>query len=86
MNVSNDMNNTINSVKWAPTGPQSTLERKLIEEYLLEKGYRLIDLRGLPKAEAVSLMKEACLYASLKLAEVESRAQFREEIRGPSSS
>jgi hypothetical protein len=86
MNVSNDINNTINSVKWTPTGPQSALEKKLIKEYLLEKGYRLKDLRGLPKAEAVSLMKEACLYASLKLAEVESRAQFREEIRGPSSS
>jgi hypothetical protein len=86
MNISNDMNNTIDPIKWAPTGPQSALEKKLIEEYLLEKGYRLTDLRELPREEAVSLMKAACLYASLKLAEVESRAQFREEIRGPSSS
>ncbi len=65
-------------------GPQSSLERRFIREYLLEKGYRFADLRSLPKEEAKKLMREACQYASLKLAEVESRAQFREDIRGPS--
>jgi len=28
-------------------------------------------------------MREACQYASLKLAEVESRAKFRQEINAP---
>ena len=66
-------------------GPQSALEIRIIKEYLLEKGYRLADLQKLQEAEAKQLMSDACKYASLKLAEVESRAQFREDIRGPSS-
>lgn len=65
-------------------GPQSALERRFLREYLHEKGYRMEDLSKLPAEEAKKLMREACQYASLKLAEVESRAHFREEIRGPS--
>jgi hypothetical protein len=65
-------------------GPQSVLERRFIKGYLLKKGYRLADLRGLPKNEAKLLRIEACLYASLKLAEVESRARFTEKIHFPS--
>ncbi len=65
-------------------GPQSTLERKYIKEYLLEKGYRMQDLRKLPKGKARQLMTEACRYASLKLAEVESRARFQKKIHGSS--
>ena len=67
-------------------GPQSALERRLIIEYLRDKGYQLQDLKGLPIREAKQLMSEACRYASIKLAEVEARAQFREEIQGPSAS
>ena len=66
--------------------PQSVLERRIIKEYLHDKGYRLEELKKLPEEEAKQLMSEACIYASLKLAEIESRAKFREEIRGPSSS
>jgi hypothetical protein len=64
-------------------GPQSALERKLIEEYLQSKGYRMADLRGMPEKEARALMKEACMHASLKLSELESRAKFRRDIRAP---
>ena len=39
--------------------PQSTLERKLINEYLLSKGYHRQDLRNLLEQEAKLLMKEA---------------------------
>jgi hypothetical protein len=65
-------------------GPQSALEKNIIQEYLKEKGYSLESLHKLPEEEAHRLMREACTYASLKLAEVESRARFREEIHGPS--
>jgi len=65
------------------SGPQSALERRLIREYLHSKGFSFSDLRRLPKEEARRLMEQACKYASLKLAEVQSRAQFREDIRGP---
>lgn len=57
------------------------MERMLIEEYLARHGYRLADLHTLPEAKAKALMKEACQYASLKLAQVESTARFRESIR-----
>jgi len=60
---------------------QSDLERQLISDYLEEKGFSRADLRNLPKDQARALMVEACRYASLKLAEVESRAQFRQKIR-----
>jgi hypothetical protein len=72
--------------KCCEEGPQSSLERHLIEEYLDSKGYHLADLRSLPKQEAKRLMEEACRYASLKLAEVESRAHFRSQIRAPRKS
>lgn len=68
-----------------PKGPQSALERRFIKEYLHNKGYQLEDLKNLPSKESKQLMTDACRYASLKLAEVESKAKFRKEIRGPSS-
>jgi hypothetical protein len=61
-------------------GPQSALERKLIVEYLTNKGYSLEQLKSLPKDEAHDLMREACQYASLKIAEVEAKAAFRKKI------
>ncbi len=61
-------------------GPQSTLERMLIETYLEGKGYSLESLKELPPEQARQLMQEACSYASMKLAEVESKARFRQDI------
>ena len=63
-------------------GLQTTLERKYIREYLSGKGYQLKDLEELPREESKRIMREACAYASLKLAEVESRAKFKQKIRG----
>ena len=65
-------------------GPQSALERKYIQEYLNSKGFNLEKLGELPKEEQQNLMREASKYASLKLAEVESRAKFRHDIHAPS--
>lgn len=64
----------------AGEGPQSALEKKLIAEYLSGKGYQPEDLLGLPEEQAKALMQEACRYASLKLAEVESKTKFRKDI------
>jgi hypothetical protein len=63
------------------SSPQSALERELIAEYLRDKGYQRKDLRKLPREEAKKLMKEACMYASLKLAEVEAKAGFKQKIQ-----
>jgi hypothetical protein len=65
-------------------GPQSKLEWKYIQEYLHSKGASLETLGTLPKDERGRLMSEASKYASLKLAEVESRAKFRHDIHAPS--
>ena len=56
------------------------LEKTLIEAYLKGKGYTLEDLQKLPKEEAKYLMKEASTYASGKLAEVEVKAHFMQEL------
>lgn len=70
----------------AEESPESTLEKQLIEEYLASRGFNWESLRELPELERKNLIEEACRYASLKLAEVESRARFRSEIRPPRSS
>jgi hypothetical protein len=64
-------------------GTRTELERTYIREYLQGKGYRIEDLRKLPRETARQLMSAACIYASGKLAEIESRAKFREEIHIP---
>lgn len=64
-------------------GPQSALEKQLVEDYLVSKGYTKERLQHLPQEVVKMLMKEACTYASLKLAELESKSKFREDIRAP---
>jgi hypothetical protein len=61
--------------------PHSELEWQLISDYLKARGYSHQDLLNLPKDEAHRLRIEACQYASLKLAEIESRAKFKHKIR-----
>ena len=64
----------------AVKAPQSSLERQLIIDFLAAKGYHLKDLQTLPADMAKELMTAACLNASLKLAEIEARSQFRHKI------
>ena len=67
----------------ADAGPQSAMERRFLEEFLQTRGQTLASLKSLPEEQARRLMTEACNYASLKLAQMESKAHFRETIRGP---
>lgn len=60
------------------------LEKTLIEAYLKGKGYTLKELKNLPKAVSRQLMKEASVYASGKLAELEERAHFVQELHDAS--
>lgn len=64
-------------------GPQSDLERQLIEGYLRAEGYSLLELKLLPKEKARALMRAACRYAGLKMAEIESRSKLRSKIEAP---
>ena len=58
----------------------SFLEKTLIEAYLSGKGYTLRDLKKLPETEAKRLKKDASIYASGKLAEVEVKARLMQEL------
>jgi nucleotide-binding universal stress UspA family protein len=71
-------------VEAIPDDPQSVMEKALMAEYLWHRGHRFADLKQLPQAEVKELMTEASQYASLKLAQVESTAHFREKLKRPS--
>jgi len=62
-------------------GPQAPLEAMFLDEFLQSKGFSSIkDLCKLPENEAKRIMIDACRFASLKLAEIEARSQFKKEI------
>ncbi len=58
----------------------SSLERQFIVDYLGKKGYTLNEMHSLPDPLAKELMTGACLYASLRLAEIESCSRFIRKI------
>ncbi len=71
--------------------PDAPLERMYIEAFLQKRGYTLhcsdAPLRricDLPEDEAKRLMTAASAFASTRLAEVETRAHFVEEVHGAS--
>jgi hypothetical protein len=63
--------------------PESALERQLIAEYLLSQGYSMMDLQEMPPEEKKALMMKACVYAALRLANIEAKSQFRQKIKPP---
>ena len=67
--------------RYLAVGPQSALEKRYIQEYLESKGYHWDKLAELPAPQVKELMAAASRYASLKLAEVEARKQFKDDIR-----
>jgi hypothetical protein len=66
----------------APEDPQGQLERAFIDEFLRLRGHDRVSLKSLPEQQVNLLMKQASVYASGKLSEVESRAHFVHEIHG----
>jgi hypothetical protein len=60
--------------------PLGGLERALIEEFVRRRGYDPLRLDDLPEDERTNLLKDASVYASGKLMEVESRSRFLDEM------
>jgi hypothetical protein len=58
-----------------------SLEKMLIETYLMGKGYTLKELKRIPEEEIRRLMKEASTFASCKLAEIEAKARFMQILQ-----
>ena len=56
------------------------LECALIDEFLADRGHTLQSLRMLPAALREELLCAAAEHASLKLAEIESRAHFVKDL------
>ena len=69
----NPLNNTLPATA---NEINALLEKCLIEEYLKNKGYTLESLKRMPEEEAIQLKREASIYASCKLSEIEIRARF----------
>jgi hypothetical protein len=61
---------------------QAYLEWAYLEEYLKGIGYSFEQLRTLPGELARALMRDASLFASMRLSEVEARAHLMEELHG----
>ncbi len=75
----------MNTLKEGPEpiqDPQATLAQSFIEEYLRNHDQTLETLCDLPEAEAKRLMVEASVYASTKLAQIESRARAVAALHG----
>lgn len=62
--------------------PGGELEQAYISEYLLGLGYTFGDLKALPAAQQHDLMCAASMFASTRLADVESRSHLIEEMHG----
>ena len=60
--------------------PHAKLERILIDEFLESRGHTRESVNQLSAAEATKLLSTASEHASLRLAEIESRAHYVDEI------
>ncbi|HYN10892.1 MAG TPA: hypothetical protein VES67_26150 [Vicinamibacterales bacterium] len=60
--------------------PLADLERALIDTFVHARGVDDQKLAELPEREREALLKEASVYASTKLAEVEMRAHYLHDI------
>lgn len=72
--------NAKNAETSPPQSPLGKLEQGLIEEFVRGRGYDPVRLSELPDHEREKLLKEASVYASARLSEVESRSHFLDEI------
>lgn len=61
---------------------QAYLEHAYFEEYLKGLGYSFKDLETLPAERAKALMRDASLFASMRMSEVEARSHLLEELHG----
>ena len=60
----------------------AALERELIEEYLRSRGQTRESLDALGRSESTEMLRAASEYASLRLAEMQARAHYVQELHG----
>jgi hypothetical protein len=64
--------------------PLAALEIGFIDQFLALRGFTRHSVGRLPRVEAARVLSSACEYASLRLAEIESRAHYVDEMHCPS--
>lgn len=62
------------------TDPHGPLEYALMDEFLAERGHSWHSVDRLPPAERRELLCRAASYATLRLAEIEARAHFVDDL------
>ena len=62
--------------------PNATLERALIDEFILSHGYDPASVRELPDDQRRRLLSDAAKHAAARLAEMEARAHYVHELHG----
>jgi len=60
--------------------PLAELERALIDTFVRARGFDTVALAALPDTQRDSLLREASLFASAKLAEIEARSHYLHEL------
>jgi hypothetical protein len=74
------IDNLKDPTNWLVDEPLAFLERTYFLQFLRQRGYSLADLKILPPEEARRLRIGACMYAALRLAELEARARFVDDL------
>jgi hypothetical protein len=64
--------------------PLSALEIGFIDEFLTLSGFTREAVVRLPRLDAARILSAACEYASLRLAQIESRAHYVDEMHSRS--
>lgn len=62
--------------------PQAGLERALIDEFLTSRGSSLSTIQQQPTEEGRALLRQAMEYADCRLAEIDARAAYIQQIHG----
>jgi hypothetical protein len=62
--------------------PNAGLERAIIDEFILLRGYDPRRLQELPEDVRRRIQSEASTYAAARLAEMEARAHYVQELHG----
>ena len=65
---------------WRSTDTHGPLECALIDEFLAGRGHTLQSVDKLPPPERRELLRRAASYATLRLAEIEARAHFVDDL------
>lgn len=60
--------------------PEAKLERTLIDDYLRQQGRSRAELPSLPEDVRLKLLRDAEIYAAGRMAEIEARAHYVDDL------